>query len=265
MLIVGCGRLGGIFARIWREREPGDAPVCTVRRPESVARLAGFEARVLDLLDASAVREVVAGHPRILISASSGTDGPDVWRRGIANLAAAADPGTHVVHVSSTGVYAGAGGAEVREGDARDSGGNAGALLEAERALAPLDPTILRCSGLMGPQLGPHRVLDRLAGTERAEGWINLVWMDDVVEVIVEAFVRDVRGTFDVSGSTLERSGFYAPLLEAKGLAPIRWTDGGDRGYRVAGDRLAGSFRHRPRPVTVDEVLGLLASDRAGD
>ena len=260
MLIVGCGRLGGIFARIWREREPGDALVCTVRRPESVARLAGFEARVLDLLDPAAVREVAAGHPRILVSASSGTDGPDVWRRGIANLVAAGDPGTHVVHVSSTGVYAGASGAEVREGDARASGETAAALLEAEQALASLDPTILRCSGLMGAEIGPHRVLDRLAGTERAAGWINLVWMDDVVEVIAEAFARGIRGTFDVSGSTIRRSGFYDPLLQARGLAPIRWTDDGDQGYRITGERLAGEFRHRPRPVTVDEVLRILES-----
>jgi nucleoside-diphosphate-sugar epimerase len=259
MLIIGCGRLGGIFARIWREREPVDALVCTVRRAESLSRLDGFDARVLDLLDADAVRDAVAGHGRILVAASSGVDGHEVWSRGLSNLAGVVEAGTHVVHVSSTGVYAGSEGREVREKDAQAASVSASALLEAERALSGLDATILRCSGLMGEDRGPHRVLDRLAGSERPDGWINLVWMDDVVALIAEAFRRRVTGTFNVSGSALERSGFYGPLLEAMGLPPIRWT-GGDRGYRVVCDRLGASFAHRPRPVTVEGVLQLLES-----
>lgn len=241
MLIIGCGRLGGIFARIWREREPDDVLVCTVRRAESRARLDGFDVRVLDLLEPAAVCQTVAGHHRILLSVV----GEAAWSEGVPNLVAALEPGVHVVHISSTGVYAENGGGEADEDGALVDGSP---LVAAERALRGLDATILRCSGLIDPARPSRRMLEAFAGQSRPDAWLNLVRIDDVAEVVAEAFTRSITGTFNVSATTLRRSEYADPLLAEAGLAPAEWI-ASESGKRIRGDRFARAFRTRLRPA----------------
>jgi nucleoside-diphosphate-sugar epimerase len=237
MVIIGCGQLGSIFARVWREREPDDAPICTVRHESSCGRLEGFDVRVVDLLRPETF-DWVRGESQVLVSVSSGTDGEEVWARGIDNLVAILDPSAHVVHISSTGVYSEADGGEVDEESPLVEGS---ALVLAERALQQRRSTVLRCSGLVGEARGPQRMLDRLAGHARPDGWLNLVWMDDVVRAVVDAFDRAILGTFNVSGGAMRRSDFYDPLLRIADLEPIRW-EGENPGRRVRCDRLEATF-----------------------
>jgi len=243
MVVIGCGQLGSIFARIWQEREPDDALVCTVRREASRERLPGLDVRVVDLLVPSGL-DVLAGASRVLVSVV----GDEVWSIGVANLVAALSPDAHVVHLSSTGIYVENDGGEVDEDSVLlpDS-----PLVAAEATLRGVRSTILRCAGLVGETRGPQRMIDRIAGTARPDGWLNLVRMDDVAELIAEAFAKPVLGTFNVSGSTLQRSEFYDPLIAAAGLKPVEWASGSS-GRRVRCDRLAAAFEKRPNPVLID-------------
>jgi len=241
MLVIGCGRLGGIFARKWHEREPSDAVVCTVRRPSSLARIADLDGRVLDLLDASAVREAVSGHRRVFVSVT----GAEAWTTGMRNLAEALDPGTHVLHISSTGVYSEDRGGEVREDSELVPGSP---LVAAERALADATATIFRCSGLVDRGQLPRRMLEAFAGTQRADGWLNLVCREDVGEAAVEAFARRVTGTFNVSATTILRSEYADPRLAALGLDAVEWS-AGDSGKRVVGEAFAREFGTRLHPA----------------
>jgi uncharacterized protein YbjT (DUF2867 family) len=242
MLIIGCGRLGGIFARIWREREPDDPLVCTVRNPESRARLAGFDVRVLDLLDAGAVEQTVAGHGRILVSVV----GEAAWTRGMENLARVLEPEVHVLQISSTGVYAEDDGGEVREDSPLVQGSP---LVSAEDALSGSRATVLRCSGLVDPGHEPRRMLEAFAGTSRPDGWLNLVRRDDVAEVALEAFVRSITGTYNVSATSILRSEFIDRRLAEAGLDPVEWI-AGQTGKRVVCDALERSFAARLTSVT---------------
>jgi nucleoside-diphosphate-sugar epimerase len=241
MLIIGCGRLGGIFARIWREREPDDGVVCTVRRPESFGRLEGFDVRQLDLLDPKAVGEVVSGHLRILVSVV----GEAAWTAGMRNLAAAVAPDAHVIHISSTGIYAEDQGGVVQEESPLLEGSP---LVAAEDALVGLRATVLRCSGLVDPGHEPSRMLQAFAGTSRPDGWLNLVRRDDVAEVVAEAFGRSITGTFNLSALTVRRSEFLGPRLEAAGLDPVEWT-AAETGKRVDCAAFGRSFQTRLNPL----------------
>lgn len=241
MLIIGCGRLGGIFARIWREREPDDPLVCTVRSPESIRRLEGFDVRQLDLLDPEAVHGVVEGHSRVLVSVV----GEAVWTRGMRNLAEALDPAAHVVHISSTGVYAEDQGGEVREESplVEDS-----PLVAAEESLRGRRATVLRCSGLVDPDGPATRMLQAFAGSTRPDGWLNLVRRDDVADVIAEAFSRSLTGTFNLSALTVRRSEYFDPRLSEAGLEPATWTVA-ETGKRVITEAFAREFETRLRPL----------------
>lgn len=261
--VIGCGQLGELFARREIQEQPGTPLLCTVRRQGSLARLDGLPVRteVVDLLSPEAWTGLLHGQLRVLVAVAPGRDagGDAVWTEGITNLVAGLDPEAHVVHVSSTGVYAESDGGEVAEESALAGTPRALALLHAERALlarkAPT--TILRCSGLIGPGRGPHRMLERFAGTSRAggDGWLNLVWMDDVVEVIRWAFRGARSGVFNCSGATLRRRDFYDPLLARAGLPAVDWQElPRERGRRVNSDRLEAGLGSKLRGVDPGEL-----------
>lgn len=264
-VVIGSGVLGTRFARSWRQRYPDAPMLCTVRRESSRSRVEvpGVETGVLDLLKPGGFGELLDGARRILSSVAPGPGGTDeLWSRGVPNLVAAlrSRDAVHLVHVSSTGVYAAEDGSEVDEDAELGASERARALVAAERAVLSspsLRATVLRCSGLVGPERGPQNIVARLAGTVRNDGdaWLNLVWMDDVVEAIARAFERGITGTFNVSGPALRRRDFYDPLLERAGLARIRWEAGApEAGRRVRADRIVESLGLRPTPVRPEDL-----------
>lgn len=262
MLIVGAGHLGTAWARRWRAVHPEGDLVATVTSEESRGRLAGTGARleILDLLRPFEAKGFLDGADRLLCCVAPGRDGDAaLWGEGVPRLAAALpDPGrTHVVHISSTGVYREEAGGVVDENSPAGGTDRSDALLAAERAFAGGSATILRCSGLVDAGRGPHRILDRLAGRERpgGDGWLNLVWIDDVLEAIERAFARRLQGVWNLSSPARPRREFYAPLLERAGLEPIRWVDSPpDPGRRVDASRFARDFGFEPRPVRPEDL-----------
>ena len=253
-VVLGCGNVGSAFARRWRAGYPDSALRCTVHRETSRDRLAGIDAdiEVVDLLDAEQLAGVLRGANQVLFSAAPRRQdrGDLLWSDGMRNLVSALDCefAPHVVHVSSTGVYAEDGGGGVDEDAALARGPHAQAMIAAESVLGGatgVRSTILRCAGLVGPGRGPQRGLERLAGSARpgGDGWLNLVWIDDVAKVIERAFERGLTGVYNLSGTSMRRREFYDPLLSRAGLEPVQWqTDPPRLGRRVLVDRFSRTF-----------------------
>ena len=264
-VVLGCGTVGSCFATRWRARHPDSALLCTVRRESSLDRVRGIDAdvEVVDLLEPGRLGELLRGANRILFSATPRPmdGGHPNWSDGMRNLVSALDPGLepHVVYTSSVGVYAEDSGGDVAEGAALATGPHAEALIAAESVLGAASAarcTILRCAGLVGPGRGPQRDLERLAGSSRpgADGWLNLVWVDDVARAIVETFELGLTGVYNLSATTMRRREFYDPLLVRAGLEPVQWlADPPAPGRRVLGDRFRETFGIELRPVDPSE------------
>lgn len=255
-VVIGAGELGTRFALAWLERHPHSPLVCTVRHPERRERrdLPGAEIVAIDLLHPEGLDAVLSGARSVLVSVAPGREGDDtVWSEGVGSVVQRLEADAHVVHISSTGVYAAVDGRTVDEGAELADTPRARALVAAEAAVrAHPRSTVLRCSGLVAPGRGPQNFVDRLAGQTRpgADGWLNLVWMDDVVEVTARALELRIAGTFNLSGPPQRRRDFFDPLVEAAGLPPIRWTDGNDdAGKRIDCNALRTAFGMEPRPV----------------
>lgn len=268
MVVVGCGNVGSSFARRWRAGHPDSGLLCTVQSESSRDRLAGIDAgiEVVDLLDPARLRDVLRGAGQVLFSAAPGRkEASDLlWSDGMRNLVSALDLelAPHVVHVSSIGVYAEDSGGDVDEDAALARGPHAEALITAESVLggaAGVRSTILRCAGLVGSGRGPHRELERVAGSSRpgGEGWLNLVWVDDVADAIMRAFERGLTGVYNLSATAMRRREFYDPLLSRAGLEPVQWqADPPALGRRVLGGHFRGTFGIDLRSVDPEELGG---------
>ncbi len=253
-VVLGCGEVGSRFARRWRAGHPDSALLCTVRRESSRDRLSGIDAdiEVVDLLDPVRLTEVLRGAREVLFSAASGREDRSdlLWSDGMRNLVSGIDleHEPHVVYVSSVGVYAEDQGRDVDEGAALARGPHAEALIAAESVLsgaAGVRSTILRCAGLVGPGRGPQRNLERVAGSSRpgGDGWLNLVWVDDVADAIMQAFERGLTGLYNVSATAMRRREFYDQLLSRAGLEPVQWqADPPALGRRIRCDHFRSTF-----------------------
>jgi 2-alkyl-3-oxoalkanoate reductase len=112
--IVVTGATGFVGGRVAaRLRDRGDEVVALTRRHDDRLAALGVEQRVVDLTDAAAIEEVVAGGPVDGIVHAAATAGPDLdavrvvnrdGTRAVVDAALAAGVG-RVVHVSTTGVY----------------------------------------------------------------------------------------------------------------------------------------------------------------
>jgi nucleoside-diphosphate-sugar epimerase len=229
----------------------------------------GIEAHVVRLGDREALRRFVAGSSHLLFSAAAGAPGAyrDVYVRGMRRLLETLDRAKppHVVYTSSSGIYGRNDGGWVDEdGDPEPRGHRALALAEAEQVLSAaaaefgLRATILRLTGIVGPERGPHRRATQLAGRRRDDGdlYLNLVHADDVVEAICRVLARGVGGLFNVtSPRPLCRREFYDQIVSRQGLPAIEWTPAGDAlGKRVDGSRLERVLGFRPREIQPERL-----------
>jgi nucleoside-diphosphate-sugar epimerase len=137
----------------------------------------------------------------------------------MANLVALG--GSHLVYVSSTGVYAPGGGAWVDESwPLAPATASGRARLAAERAL-PAGTAILRAAGIHGPGRG---LVDRIrAGTYRIIGdgtpHVSRIHVDDLVEAIVRA--GTASGAFNIADDDPAPIGEVADAVAAHlGLPP---------------------------------------------
>ena len=186
-VVIGAGYTGARVAELLRAR--GD-DVVTSRRRAPVAPAPSEVA-----LDLAAAREddlavVVRGAAVVVLTAPPS----DATGAAEARLAAAAarERVARIVYISSTGVYAPAGGAWVDERFPTTPASASGrARLAAEQALAagPVPCVRLRAAGIWGPGRG---AVERLrAGTYRVIGdgdtYVSRVHVDDLARAVVLA------------------------------------------------------------------------------
>ncbi len=229
-VVVGCGYVGTRLAA--RLLAAGEAVTVTRRTVPDIAgaRCLAFDdaPESNDMLDVTGATVVWLAPP-----------GEDVAR-----LAATARAAARFVYVSSTGVYAPAGGAWVDESFAIAPATHSGRLrVAAERAL-PATAIALRAAGIYGDDRG---LVARLrAGSYRIVGdgsqHVSRIHVDDLVAAILAAGRSRVAGPVNIADDDPAPIGALADALAAQlGLPPPP---------RVA-------------PDSVDpEIAGMLTADR---
>ena len=260
-MVVGAGFVGAALAHRLRDRV--DSLRVTTRSVERREQLVADDlpAVDVDVADRDDLLAALDGatHEVVSVAAGRGT----VYAEGTANVVTVLEgTGAHLVYTSSTGVYAADDGSWVDEDSelvARE--GRGAALRSAEDTVLAHGGCVLRLSGLIGRDRGPHRRVEALAGSERADGdaWLNLAPLPTVLDALEAALLRRHHGVVNVSAAEpILRREFYDAVLARAGAEPIRWTDPGpdaSKGRRVRVDRLRSALGVEPRPLDLDELL----------
>jgi nucleoside-diphosphate-sugar epimerase len=230
-LIVGCGYLGRPVARRWLAE--GHQVWAVTRSPEQAAELrdAGIEPVLADvtrpetLADLPEVQNVLyaVGYDR-----AAGLSRWEVYVGGLESFLARVSPRIErLVYISSTGVYGQTDGSWLDESSPCRPQREAGrAFLAAEQRLAAHAlagrSVVLRMAGLYGP----GRVIRRSIA---AEGFLNLIHVDDMAEVVLAAEKCPAPGLYLASdGHPPARAEYYdylatlLPSPDASGPPPDR-------------------------------------------
>ena len=209
-LIVGCGYLGRRVADLWCRS--GDT-VHVITRSQSHFtdfKQRGFFPLIADVLSPKSLANLpdvdtvlfAVGYDR-----SSQASIHQVYVEGLRNLLEALpDRPIQMLYISSTGVYAESAGGWVDEHSPTKAGREATrACLDAERLLQShrlgTGCKILRCAGIYGPGRLPRRD-DLLAGRPLpvpAEGYLNLIHVDDAAKAVNAAVHRGEPGIYSIS------------------------------------------------------------------
>lgn len=243
--VVGCGYVGTALGKRLCQDGVASELVATTTSNKRLVGLEslGFEARRVELPDdVGGLAEVLRGCKMAYFTAAPArARGVDDYRRlyvdgARALLTACGSLGVpRLIYTSSSAVYGQQDGSWVDESSSTDPGSERGrALLEAERLLldaatTDLQVSVLRLSGIYGPDRGPQRVLDRVSGQERSDGaaFLNLIHCDDVVEALVRLAGIPHDGLLNWSDDQpVTRRDFYDPLLAEAGLDAARWVEG---------------------------------------
>jgi nucleoside-diphosphate-sugar epimerase len=269
-LIVGCGYLGRRVAALWQAQGQVVHALTRGRANElrafGVNPIEGDVRRLLGLVDLPPVETVLYA---VAPDRSSGETPEDVWLTGLVNLTGVMQQWPErprFLFISSTSVYGQSGGEFVDEGaptHPRDATGRT--LLCAEQALRRelwLDAIILRFAGLYGPgRLLRSECLRRGEPVAAdADGWLNLIHVDDGAAAVIAADERAGPGTtyLVADDRPVRRREFYARLAEllaapAPQFVPPVSTDAVNR--RVSNRRLRAELRFAPRYPSFQEGL----------
>ena len=226
-LIIGCGYLGRVVARLWREE--GARVLATTRRPEGAdeLRALGLEPVVCDVLAPAGMRDlppVDAVLYAVGFDRTAGRSMREVYVDGLARVLDHLPAAGRFVYVSSSSVYGQTNGEWVDEDSPTEPQEDAGRIvLDAETVLRARRPAamVLRFSGIYGP----GRLLRR-ATIEKAEPivgdadkWLNLIHVEDGARAVLAAASRGTPGrVYNVCDDTpVRRREFYHHLASLLG------------------------------------------------
>jgi nucleoside-diphosphate-sugar epimerase len=229
-LILGCGYLGRIVARLWLAEGHHVAAVTRSRADE--LRSLGIEPIVGDVTDLASLKLPAADTVlyAVGLDRSAGKSMREVYIGGLANALDALPAPRRFVDVSSTSVYGQTDGSWVDESSPTEPADESGRIvLECERLLRERLPAaiVLRFAGIYGT----GRIIKRSA-LERGEPLatdpdrrINLIHVDDGARVVVAAAERGQLGTiYNVAdGHPVTRREFYTALAEFLGAPQPRF------------------------------------------
>jgi nucleoside-diphosphate-sugar epimerase len=246
-LIVGCGYLGRIVARLWVR--DGRHVSALTRSRASDLRALGIEPIIGDVTDPASLR--LPGADTVLyavgLDRSAGKSMREVYVGGLAHVLDALPTPRRFVYVSSTSVYGQTAGEWVDEDAPTEPAEENGRIvLEAERLLRQRlpDVVILRFAGIYGP----GRLIKRTA-LERGEPLatdpdkvINLIHVEDGARAVVAAVERGRPGaTYNVADDQPAfRREFYTVMAELLGAPTPRFEPDARGGThrRVSNQRL---------------------------
>ncbi|SET31701.1 NAD(P)H-binding protein [Hymenobacter actinosclerus] len=135
--------------------------------------------------------------------------------------AAAAAGVSHVLLVSSTGVYPDDA-RTMHEEDARASAEAGSHLLRGEALFQGPAHTVVRMAGLMGPGRAPGRFMAGRTGVAHGEAPVNLIHLHDCIGLLLNVLAQNLWGhTFNASAATHpSRLTFYTAAATQLGLEP---------------------------------------------
>jgi nucleoside-diphosphate-sugar epimerase len=228
-LVVGCGYVGAALTQ--RLRSEGHSVTTTRRQPGADLQL--------DLSSSASTSTWTATATDVVVCLAPPGRDPAAEMANLARI-----PCRKLVYLSSTGVYAPAGGAIVDETFPLAPVTASGRARVAAEAALPAGAAILRAAGIYGPGRG---LVDRLrAGTYRIVGdgttCVARIHVEDLVTAIMRAAITDLTGPANAADDAPDPIGTVADTLAAALHLP-------------APPRVA--------PASVDpEVAGMLTADR---
>jgi nucleoside-diphosphate-sugar epimerase len=259
-LIFGCGYLGERVAKLWSDGG-GDvlAVTRTVERGRELAQ--GYALPIIGDVVARMQLPLPQGIRTVLFAI--GNDGNrgrsvhEVFVGGLSHALASLSPNVErFIFISSTGVYGQVDGETVDEDSPchplRESGR---ACLAAEEALRRSSfakkAIILRMAGIYGPGRIPRApdLIDNKPIDAPANGWLNLIHVDDAARLIALAARKLAPPrTFVVSdGRPVERKEYYAELARLLGAPPPRFVESPSPSPAAA--RASSDKRVNPRRI----------------
>lgn len=253
-LVFGCGYLGLRVAMRWLAE---GTPVCAVTRSGERAQFLqqfGLQPIVADITRPETLVDLPSANT-VLFAVGFDRNSNDtiqhVYVAGLRNvLGALGSPVERFIYISSTGVYGQSDGSWVDESSAcepvRDGGK---AHWQAEQLLAnhPLGAQriVLRLAGIYGPERVPRRRdLERGGPLPVADGFLNLIHVDDAAEVVLAAEKQAATpNTFVVAdGHPVKRRDYYRELARLLDLGNAEFCE---PAAGTVADRRLGSKRIR--------------------
>ena len=261
--VVGCGYLGLRVAEIWRDA--GHTVHVTTRSEQRAKELMrqGFEPLVIEItapncqISLPAVDTVLYA---VGFDRRSGLSREDVYCSGLNNVLQRLPRVTdRLIYISSTGVYGQTMGEWVDEQSVCNPTQEGGKVCLAAEELLRTSPfggrsVVLRLAGIYGPSRVPF--LERLRNREAipvvAEGYLNLIHVDDAVASVIAAESADLPNLYVLSdGYPVLRRRYYESIarrlnVEATFAVPDRSTSRGQRGLsskRVCNERIVRDLR----------------------
>ncbi len=230
VLVVGCGYLGIRVARAALQR---GANVFATTRCDTKANefsQAGLQPLLLDWTNKRSLKSIPQVS-RILVAVSydstSSLSRYESQVGGLRNLLSGTSVDAKLCYISTTGVYHQTDGSWVDENSpAKPTRQGGRAHLDAEALLHRYRPdspwTILRLSGIYGPGRVP-RARDVIAGRpirSAAEGYLNLIHVDDAVTAVLSSWQRECERLYVVSDDKpIPRKEFYSEIALQCGAA----------------------------------------------
>lgn len=236
-LIFGCGYLGKRIAKKWVAA--GDRVYAVTRKAENVPQLEslGLTPLIGDVTNPESLANLPDAETVLVAVGMDRTQYSDireVYVDGLRNvLSHLSDATSHLIYVSSTGVYGDFGGRWIDEtaptNPTRDGGR---ACLEAEEMIAASrfgsSSTVLRFAGIYGPGRVPTRALiESKQWNKLSAGFLNLIQADDGANVIQTVAAESPESqTFHVSdGNPPLRREYYQFIAEYLGVGEICWKE----------------------------------------
>lgn len=187
------------------------------------------------------MRDLLSDRDAVLLSVAAGRRQGDyrgVYLQAAQSLAAviADTPVRRVIYTSSSSVYHQDDGQWVDEdAPTNPESENGKVLVETERALLAINAldasrrvSVVRLTGIYGPDRALADFVSRSAGTERDDGdaYLNLVHRDDIVSAMAALIDIDHNGILNLNDDEpTTRRQFYDRMLATAGLDPINWRE----------------------------------------